>query len=119
MTENAQVKEALTPEGNEIPAAENNAVTTPQSAAEDITIPIKFNKEIRHISAEEAASLAQKGMKFDMISSDLERLRHMASVNGSSITDFITALEENQAQAKRLKVLEECGGNEQLADKII
>lgn len=119
MTENAQVKEVFTPEGNETSAAENNSDTTPQSAAEDITIPIKFNKEIRRISADEAAALAQKGMKFDMISSDLERLRRMASSSGSSITDFITALEENQAQAKRLEVLEECGGNESLADKII
>ncbi len=119
MTENAQVNEALTPGGNDTPAAQNTAATIPQSAVDDITIPIKFNKEIRHISADEAATLAQKGMKFDMISSDLERLRKMASVNGSSITDFITALEKNQAQAKRLEVLEECGGNEQLADKII
>lgn len=119
MTENAQVNDAPTPEGNDTPAAENTEATTPQSAADDITIPIKFNKEIRHISADEAAALAQKGMKFDMISSDLERLRQMASVSGCSITDFITTLEKNQAQQERLELIKECGGNEQLADKII
>lgn len=118
MTENAKVNEDLTPEVNETTAAEKATATTPQSAADDITIPIKFNKEIRRISVEEAAALAQKGMKFDMISSDLERLRQMAKTSGSSITDFISTLEKNQALLQREKLLEECGGNEQLADRI-
>lgn len=93
--------------------------TTPEAAADGITIPVKFNKEIRRLTADEAAQLAQKGLKFDLISGDYERIRQIAGRSGHSVSEFLNGLEENQHKAHRQELLEKCGGNEELAEHIL
>lgn len=94
-------------------------VTTPQLDAESIKIPIKFNKEIRQLDISEATTLAQKGMKFDLISDDYERLRHLAQKSGNSVSDFITKLQSRETELRRKEILEECGGNEKIAERLM
>ena len=50
------------PESQEENNNSKNEETTTQISNEGIKIPIKFNKEERELSVEEAASLAQKGL---------------------------------------------------------
>jgi len=95
----------------------HNADTTPQGATDNITVPIKFNKEIKHLSLEDAASLAQKGMKLDAISDELSRLRKIAG--GKSISEFLSALERQQSEKRKEELLSECGGNEELAERLM
>ncbi len=115
MEENNLSPNCLQEQGGE--HAAQNADTTPQ--AQNITVPIKFNKEIKHLSLEDAASLAQKGMKLDAISEELSRLRRIAALGGKSIPEFLTALERQQSENKKEELLKECGGNEELAQRIM
>ena len=41
----------------------------PESTPE-ITVPVKYNKEIKELSLGEAGNLAQKGLKFEAIEAD-------------------------------------------------
>ncbi len=92
------------------------SVTSPQN---EIRIPIKFNKETKNLTAEEAAILAQKGMKFEMIENDFEKLRNLASKAQMSVPEYITSLQNMQAQNRRAEILAECQGNEALADRVL
>lgn len=91
--------------------------TTPLEKAE-VTIPIKFNKEVREITILEATNLAQKGMKYDLISKDYEEIRNLSRKNGKSVAEFIEQL-KSEGHTKRVEELKEkCGGDESLAHHI-
>ena len=118
MTENEKSVAEIKPDNVES-FEDTQAVTTPQADVQSIKIPIKFNKEIRQLDISEATTLAQKGMKFDLISGDLDRLRLLAQKSGESVTDFITLLEKQRNEVRMKEILEECGGNEQIARRLL
>lgn len=100
-------------------SAEETRVTMPDTDAGEIKIPVKFNKEERQLTVSEAATLAQKGMKFDMISADFERVRRLAQKDGRSISEYLTALEDRLTAERKRELKERCGGDEELATHII
>lgn len=103
-----------------ISQAENNSdggYTDEQ--AEEILIPIKFNKEEKMLSIAEAAELAQKGMKFDTLSDTLNELKAMSKERGKSITQFIKDLKVGFAQKRLEELSEKCGGNTEMAEHIL
>ena len=63
---------------------ETNEDTTPLETPE-ITVPIKFNKEIKEIPLSEASALAQKGMKFDLISEEYKTLKKLSQKNNKTV----------------------------------
>ena len=95
----------------------NQSVVAPTK--NDLKIRVKFNKEMRELSMDEATALAQKGLKYDFVSKELERLKKLASKGGKNITDFITELENQNKIAHKNKLLEDCLGNEELVERII
>ncbi len=99
----------------------DTAATTPPQAQENSlgTVTVKFNKEIRQLSADEAAILAQKGMKYDLISQDLVRLKALALGSGKSISDYLTVIENESAAARKKILLEKTGGNDEMAERIM
>lgn len=101
--------------------SENGAVETTTSTPSDgeFTVPVKFNKVIKNLTVPQAAELAQKGMKFDMIRADHERLCALAAAEGKSVSGFIDALENSKKLSRRDEILEICGGNEEFAEHII
>ena len=96
---------------------ENNEDTTPLNR--QVTVPIKFNKEIREISLEEAAVLAQKGMKFDLISDDYKVLKSLSIKNNKSVTEFLDDLKTREYNKRASELCEKCGGDEELVKHII
>lgn len=82
-------------------------------------ITLKFNKEIREIPLDEAVTLAQKGLKFDKISPELERIKALANKKGMSIGDFIGEIESSAENSRRKELLESSGGNEELTEHIL
>ena len=104
---------------------ENLMQGQPEPAVDDKTdentgsLTLKFNKEVRQVPYDEAVTLAQKGLKFDKISGELERLRFLATKKGKNIADFITELETLEAEKRRAELIDGCGGNEQLAEHIL
>ena len=103
------------------PQAENTggetAGETPQETNAG-TIEVKFNKEIKNITAEQAATLAQKGMKFEVIEEDFSRLRNLAAKSNMSIPEYIGELEKQQAKAREEQILNEYKDNGAMARRI-
>lgn len=94
--------------------------TTPETIPEKAAgITLKFNKEIREIPYEEAVVLAQKGLKFDKISAEFDRLKQLAVKSGKSISEYITEIESRELSERRSQLLEGCAGNEELTDHIL
>ncbi len=102
-------------EKTEIIPDEENTATTPQEKV----IPIKFNKEVRNLSLDEASVLSQKGLKFDAIEAQWERFKALACAENSSTADFLTALENRRTEKRIEELTEECGGNSEMAKKIV
>lgn len=100
-------------------SSENTGETDSRDFKEEVLIPVKFNKEIKNLNAQEAATLAQKGMKFEMIQNDFEKLRNLALKQKMSVPEYINSLEELQREKRREDLLKECGGNGQIADRIL
>lgn len=90
--------------------------TTPEK---EVLIPVKFNKEVRNLTAEEAAVLSQKGLKFEAIEEQWERLKAFALQDSSSTKEFLDALEKERTEKRRKELTEQCGGNQEMAEKII
>lgn len=110
MTENAELNAAAQPQAADEGAAAKEPVTMPEE--DETVIPVKFNKEIRKLSLEEASSLAQKGMKFDLIAKEYEQLRSLAKQEGKTVGGYLLALTEQQSSKKKTELLEKCGGDE-------
>ncbi len=95
---------------------EINKPDIPQS---EITIPIKFNKEIKELTLQEATTLAQKGMKFEAIEKDYEALKGLAQRENKSVPAYINDLVSNHRDSCKRELTEKCGGNEEMANKIL
>lgn len=110
-----EIKDGAKPQAPEITETDKVGATIPdteRALENDKTIKVKFNKEIRDLSYEEAATLAQKGMKYDSISDDISRLKALALSGGKSLKEYINSLEENQKN----NVLSEVSGIEELKE---
>ncbi len=90
----------------------------PESAPE-ITVPVKYNKEIKELSLQEAGNLAQKGLKFEAIQADYLALKDLAARENKSVPAFISELALSKRSALKEELTEKCGGNEEMAEKIL
>lgn len=98
---------------------ENTEKDLPESAQKEITIPVKYNKEIKELSLEDATTLAQKGLKFTAIEKDFTALKELAQKENKSVPVFISELCDRYNEDKKKALIEECGGNEEIAQRII
>lgn len=89
-----------------------------ETVQKPVTIPIQYNHESRELTLEEAQALAQKGLKFDELTPTLEKIRFLAAANGKSLQDMVDALVESQDKQVYQALLEECDGNESLANRL-
>lgn len=100
--------------------AEEKQTEPPQTSEEkDLLIPIKFNKEVKNISLDEAVTLAQKGMKYDIIYKDYETLKELALKEGKSVAEYLEALKNEKLESRRSELLEKCGGDNDLAEHFL
>ncbi len=83
-----------------------------------VKIPVKFNKEIKELTQAEASELAQKGMKFELISKEFERLKRLSCNAGKSIPEFLDSIEQAWQEERIKELSEKCGGNEEMAKHI-
>lgn len=84
-----------------------------------ITIPIKYNKEIKELDLETAISLAQKGMKYEAIINDYSAIKDLALLDNLSVPLFIENLKQKRLAEKRNDLTERCGGDKALAEHIL
>ncbi|MBQ4119434.1 MAG: hypothetical protein IJD45_03500 [Clostridia bacterium] len=84
-----------------------------------VIIPIKYNKEIINLNLEKAQELAQKGMKFDMISADYEALKELAAKDNKNVGEYIHNLKKDILKKRLNEVTEKCGGDNEFAKHIL
>ncbi len=85
----------------------------------EIIVPVKFNKQVLNLDFKTAQEMAQKGMKFDVISKDYEVLKGLAKAEGKSVGEFIEALKVQKSALRENEILEKCGGDKQFAQHIL
>lgn len=96
-------------------------VNTPTTAEEkgEQFIPVKYNKEIINLNFERAGELAQKGMKFETLSAEIELLKQLAVDSGKTITQFLNDLKFKSNNLKRNSLIEKCGEDTELVDEVM
>lgn len=92
--------------------------TTPENQNE-VFIPVKYNKQIMNLDVISATNLAQKGLKFESICGDYEKLKKLALNEGKSVSEFIDNLQENMLSRKKEMLTQKCGGDSEMAEHIL
>ena len=116
--ENVGLENAAQPEAAEKEETSAAEETTP-GAGKEVFVPVKFNKEIKNLGLEDAARLAQMGLKFEAIADDYEALKNIAAKAGHSVSEYIAELSRQNDENRRQELTEECGGNEKMADYVM
>ena len=114
---NEEIKnQTSVPQDNETP----EVIIEPTTADEkgEQFIPVKYNKEIINLNFERAGELAQKGMKFEALSNELELLRQLANDSGKTAYKFLQELKNEKCNSKRNSLIEKCGDDTVLADEV-
>ncbi len=106
------------PQGENLPP-ENADTIQHQGKTESAFVEVKFNKETKKLTLDEAATLAQKGMKFDMISGDFSRLKSIAEADGLTVKEYINRLDAEINEKKVCELAEKCGGDKELAQRVL
>ncbi len=97
----------------------DECLETKPSEQSEIFVPVKFNKQVLNLDLQKASELAQKGMKFDVISKDYDELKGLAKAEGKSVGEFIEALKSRKNAIRENEILEKCGGDRQFAEHIL
>lgn len=95
-----------------IQTEEINTEVKTDTAAETqtpITIPIKFNKEIKELCWDEAIALAQKGMKYEAIADDFALLKELAQKSSKNVNQFLQEIKNKMLEERRNELFEKCG----------
>ncbi len=91
-----EILEGTIPEVSENAETDKVKATIPDTEPEpneDRKVTVKFNKETRDLSYDEAVTLAQKGMKYESIEEEYSRLKSIAKAKGKGIKEYIDSLE--------------------------
>ena len=94
----------------ELPVAEKD---------KEVTVPVKYNKQMINLSIEQAGQLAQKGMKFDDMRTVMDKLAYLSVANGQSADKFLDALVEQNENELEKRIKEIAGDDEALFSKLL
>ena len=100
------------------PKAPNNTETPEDTTPKADTIRVKFNKEFKDVPLEDATTLIQKGMKYDLIFKDYETLKNLSAQNDKSVEEFLSDINKNILDKRISELTEKCSGDREFAEKI-
>lgn len=86
--------------------------------AEPPVVRVKFNKQERTYSTEEAAPLVEMGLKWESFKESHEKLKFLATTTGKTVGELIDNLVETNEDNLFKKLLEESDGNEKVARQL-
>lgn len=91
----------------EVESTKESSTEAPKEASTEPFLKIKYNKEEKGLSLEEATELAQKGMNYDNIYGKLNalngQLEKLAKANNMDVSNYISSLENAQRQFEMSK----------------
>lgn len=83
------------------------------------TITVKYNKQMRNLSLNEATEYAQMGMKFESMQGMLDKLNYLAAANNQSAKDFIEDMYQTNENMIREKYSAVADGDEKMLEMLI
>ena len=89
-----------------------NPEADPESEPEPPVVRVKFNKQVREYSIEEATPYVEMGLKYESFKPTYEKLKFIATTSGLSIPDLVDKLLETNERTVYEQILEKAGGNE-------
>ena len=92
------------------PQAENQQTADGETLAEEPFLEIKYMKEMRGLSRDEAKNYAEIGMHYQGVRKKLERF---ATLKGMTAEEFVNGLEAAEDEAYRSRLMEKFGGDEE------
>lgn len=98
---------------------EKREISSDNENPDTVFVPVKFNKETRNLTVSEASLLSQKGLKYDAILPQWEKVRDFARQENMSTADFLNALEIERTQKRTEELTRQCGGNSDIAKRIM
>lgn len=85
---------------------------------EEPLITVKYDKQARLLSRKDAVNYAQKGMKYDSITPQLEKLKFVAFSEGKTFAEFVDAIFDQNKESTMAELIDQCCGNEDLAKEL-
>ena len=122
MEETILTAEADQPESAEQNESKAEAIipSTDNSVNEEADfLEVKFNKETTRLDRQTAISFAQKGMKYDLVSADYERLKNLSKGKGKSVSDYLLMLEDNEKREQVDNLLGQGLSQGELVDRVL
>ena len=95
-----------------------NPEADPESEPEPPVVRVKFNKQVREYSIEEATPYVEMGLKYESFKPTYEKLKFIATTSGLSIPDLVDKLLETNERTVYEQILEKAGGNEEIAKEL-
>lgn len=115
-----EATEAQETDGQAAAEADTSTAEAAEAEAEEAPLPVvrvKYNKQERAFSVDEAAPLVEMGLKYESFKPEYEKLKDLASGYGFSVPEMIDHLAKQADDALYQKILEECDGNEKWAKR--
>jgi hypothetical protein len=81
-------------------------------------IRVKYNKQEREYSLDDAKPLVEMGLKYESFKPSYEKLKFLASTTGQSVSDLIDSLVTSNEQALYEQILKKANGNEEIAKEL-
>ncbi|MBO5908793.1 MAG: hypothetical protein J6Q67_03300 [Clostridia bacterium] len=123
MEEKVIINDADLPESvsEEIKSGDEATIPNADNPVNDKTdfLEVKFNKEITKLDRQTAVAFAQKGMKYDLVSADYERLKALSKNSGKSVSDYLLMLEGKEKNEQIEKLLNQGLEERELVDRVL
>ena len=122
--------EETTPAVSDAEAAEATAEPTTQAEGETEEgrgaaapdegglFTVKYNKQLRSLSREDAINYAQKGMKYDSVQPMLDTLKYVAASEGKTLAELVEAIRKQNEETTFSRLMDRCG-DEEIAKELL
>lgn len=109
----------IAPVPEDAQAAETLSAPITEQGDTEKFIPVKYNKEIINLDFERAGELAQKGMKFEALSDELELLKQLANESKKTVKQYLSDLRLQKNDLLRDSLIEKCGDDDSLKHEVL
>lgn len=111
--------EVVPDEVDDLPDDSTEEVVTEIPEVTPVSLKVKFNHQEREFSVEEAEPLVRQGLKWDSFQPQYDKLNYLAVANETSVPELIEKLISGFDDVQFNQFLEEAGGNEALAKRLM
>lgn len=103
-------------EAEQAESAEGNGAEVNPEVAEEPIITVRYNKQDRGLTRQEAITLAQKGLKFDSMSEMLNNISYLAAIQDKTPAELIRGYIEAGENIKRQELIDRYGEDNEVIE---